>query len=419
MKKSLKKRRTITLMKGGKFLGEGSYGCVVSPALSCKAAMLKYNHNTNKTRKSMKSDSNNNKKTVSKIILTPNDDIKDEIIISNKLKSIDPQQKYFITINEYCKIKNVPQDRSNIARVKYVGDISGYYQKLEKKDLDKKYCPIDLAKNPLNLVMPHGGYDLIDISNAINYYGLSDKYMTSDKYKKLDIAIKNKLMIGRKLFKNLKKCIKNLLTGLYKMHQNRIVNRDIKEENIIANYNENTKQVEIRYIDYGLSDQLTTEFCKDANNIELKGTYDLIASEIFITYYLNKYYKYGYSDNYIMGKINKDIQSYVKKQLKSLNIDRTELYNIVRQLYSKIKGEFINKTILQKYFGINDHLNGYLQKGDIYTLGISLYEFLDSYTNVIDIKKDLRLYDLLTKMIDLNPDTRYNSLQCLNHPYFK
>jgi hypothetical protein len=219
------------------------------------------------------------------------------------------------------------------------------------------------------------------------------------------------------LFSNLKECIKNLLKGLLKMHQNRIVNRDIKEENIIINYNQNTKQVNIRYIDYGLSEILTPEYCKHESNIDLRGTYELISPEIFIIYNVKKYYRYD--DNYIMSKLNIDIQNYVKKQLKELKINTTELYTAIPQLYAKIKKEFSDKTLLNNYFGVNDIFNGYLQKGDVYSLGITLYEFLYLYTNVVNIKKDLRLYDLLQKMIDINPNNRYNVLQCLNHPYFK
>jgi serine/threonine protein kinase len=409
-------------MKGGKFLGKGSYGCVVTPALSCKISKSK-SKNSKYTRKSIGTQINNNtnntRKTVSKIVLSPDNDIKDEIYISNKLKSIDPHQKYFVTINEYCKIKNIPQDRSNITRVKYLDDDSGYYHKLEKKDLDKKYCPVDLSTKPINLVMPHGGYDLIEIADAINHYGFSDKFIKSDKHKSLDMTSKTKLLIGQMLFKNLKECIKNLLRGLLKMHQHRIVNRDIKEENIICNYNENTKHVIIRYIDYGLSEILTPKFCSNEQNIGLKGTYDLIAPEIFIVYQIYNNKKHLLNDDYIMGKINNDIKKYVKKQLKSLHIDTSELYNIIPQLYSKIKSEVNNKILLTKYFGIDEHLNGYLQKSDVYSLGLTLYEFLDEYTNIIDIKKDLRLYNLLKNMINLDPETRFNALQCLNHPYFK
>jgi serine/threonine protein kinase len=117
--------------------------------------------------------------------------------------------------------------------------------------------------------------------------------------------------------------------------------------------------------------------------------------------------------------VTKNIQTYVKKQLKELKINTTELYTVIPQLYAKIKKEFSNKTLLNNYFGIDNNLNGYLQKSDVYSLGITLYEFLDSYTNIINIKNNLRLHDLLKRMLELNPENRYNALQCLNHPYFK
>jgi len=425
------------ILKGGKYLGEGSYGCVITPSLTCKKSgktfgkssrksTTKQTHTQTHARKlgnlnSISNSNSNSNKTVSKIVLSPDNSIKDEISISNKLKSIDPQQKYFITINEYCQIKNVPIDRSNIAKVKYLNNSGDSYQKLEKKILDKKYCPIDLSVKPINLIMPNGGYDLMEIANVINHYGLykSKKTKSKDKSKdkEIDNSTRHKIKTTQMLFDNLKECIKNLLQGLLKMHQHRIVNRDIKEENIMANYNEEKKRIEIRFIDYGLSEILTPEYCKHYSNIILQGTYVLIAPEIFIIYYINKYSRYN--DEYIMDKINKDISAYVKKMLRDLKIDTSEVNNIVRKLFDEIKTLFDNRKILDKYFGVSENLNGYLQKNDVYSLGMTIYEFLDLYTNVIDIKKNLRLYDLLKNMINLDPNARYNTLQCLQHPYFK
>lgn len=414
MKNTLKKQK-INKLKGGKYLGEGSFGCVITPSLSCKnsSKTLKKSSLPNIHPRSRNNSKSANNKTVSKIVLSPDDSIKEEIDISRKLKKIDPQQKYFITINEYCQVKNVPKDRSNIAKVRYLDASGDSYQKLEKKTLDKKYCPIDLSEQPINLVMPNGGYDLMEIADTINKYGLRNNIMA---HKSVDNSTNHKIKTAHMLFSNLKECIKNLLQGLLKMHQNRIVNRDIKEENIMANYNEEKKRVDLRFIDYGLSEDLTPEYCKHYSNIIMQGTYVLIAPEIFIIYYLNKYSRYN--DEYIMNNINKDISSYVKKMLRDLKIDTSEVNQIIKKLFSEIKTMFTNRQILDKYFGITDPLNGYLQKNDVYSLGITLYEFLESYTNVIDIKKNLRLYDLLKNMIKLDPKERYNALQCLQHPYF-
>ena len=64
MKKSLKKRRTSKIMKGGRFLGEGSYGCVISPALSCKVSTKKNSRYTHKTHVHSKYHKNHDNKRV-------------------------------------------------------------------------------------------------------------------------------------------------------------------------------------------------------------------------------------------------------------------------------------------------------------------------------------------------------------------
>jgi serine/threonine protein kinase len=105
--------------------------------------------------------------------------------------------------------------------------------------------------------------------------------------------------------------------------------------------------------------------------------------------------------------------------LRDLKLDTLELSTIVKTLYTEIKQMFKERTILPKYYGTpSDPLNGYLQKNDVYSLGITLYEFLVIFTDVINIKDNLLLSDLLKNMIQLNPEKRFNVLQCLNHPYF-
>lgn len=90
----------------------------------------------------------------------------------------------------------------------------------------------------------------------------------------------------------------------------------------------------------------------------------------------------------------------------------------MNKLYDKIDKFYNDGIILDKYFGTNKY-NGYLQKSDIYGLGINIYKSL-YYYNKIDVKREYpKLYDLLMNMIKFDPDERYNVLQCLSHPYFK
>ena len=65
--------------------------------------------------------------------------------------------------------------------------------------------------------------------------------------------------------------------------------------------------------------------------------------------------------------------------------------------------------------------NGYLQKGDVYALGITICDFLKTYNNNNNkpvIKYDKSLHELLINMIQPIPEKRFNIIQCLNHPYF-
>ena len=91
------KKKTLKQLNGGKFLGEGSYGCVVTPAIPCNKSNSISNPSLNKSLK----------QSVSKIIIAPTETDKDEITISNKVKRLDPNQIYFITFVDACYIKQI------------------------------------------------------------------------------------------------------------------------------------------------------------------------------------------------------------------------------------------------------------------------------------------------------------------------
>ena len=379
-----KKRRTIKKrrirkaksLKGGKYLGEGSYGCVVYPAIPCS-----------KTLKS-------NSKSVSKLLIAPTDADKDEISISNKLKQIDPEQKHFITFEDACRIKNIPTNRSNTVSVEFEDESLKSYDILNSKRYDKHYCPLDLRLKPINLIMPYGGYDLINI--------------IKNKSKDENISLTGKILIN-----NFKALFKNLLVGIKKMHDARLVNRDIKSENIMSDYNSNL--ITLRYIDFGLSNILTPEFCTTTRNIDIRGTAGFISPDLYIAFYINdkKNFDYIYK---VLKKDVKDVLDRYKQSSLTMNF-----YKDVRILYDILKNEYISREILDSFFGtMKNKFGGYMQKGDIYALGITMLEFLINYQNKYKVNKlnDKMLFDLLQKMVQLNPDIRYDVNQCLNHPYF-
>lgn len=390
-------------LRGGKFVGEGSYGCVVSPAIPCMNAKSKNNNKfSNSLSKNSKGKSIN--KTVSKIIISPTKEIKEEIELSHIIHKIDPQQKHFITFNNTCVLKKLPTNRTNTVKVHHYNNSQKNYKVTDtRKGLDKKKCPVDLNMKPINLIMPYAGYDLIKLV----------RNKSSDPLR---------LLILKNLPTYFKDCFKNLLIGIYKLHQSRIVNRDIKEENITANYNEKTHKVEMRFIDFGLSDNLTPKHCNDYKNITYKGTPDFIPPEIVVSLLTHNFYNVNKDVNYIFQKVKKyykknDISSLFKsiKESNMMHDFNNKLLDLIKVIYNDLQ----NKTFLPKYFGSpTNKFNGYLQKGDIYALGIAMYEFLEVFTEFINVKKDIRLHNLLQNMIQFNPDKRYNIIDCLKHPYF-
>jgi len=465
---TLKKSKSLI---GGKYLGSGTYGCVVTPPLPCNSSHLPkhtFKNRNNKTKVKHSNNRNNknnrnNRKYVSKIIKQSNDDTYHEINISKLIKKIDPEQHYFITYESVCKIKKVPNNRKNTEHVEYrdhslkkydvideYGNIksSGYnhsnhnnnnnknnhnnsiYNSYNSHNHKTDKCLIDTRLDPINIILPYGGYDLIDLKNNID-----DMIKEYKKSKSLQSHVFIKTYTS--IFNNFKMYFKNLVIGLYKLHKARIVNCDIKQENIMANYNTKTNKVDMRFIDFGFSEHLTDTYCKKYDNIKLFGTTVLISPDIFIADILNRYIKSG-NIKKIKGKIADSIDENVKEMYHDLKAydyikmlyksyethdnkgKTTKHIPVIEEVYNDILKHFENKTILDAYFGTNTKtLDGYLQKADIYALGCSMYEFLTLDNTMIDVKKNVKLQHLLKKMIHPDPKKRYNSLECLKHPYFK
>lgn len=379
-----KKTKKNSILRGGKYVDEGGFGCVVTPALAC----------SHKDK--------NLEKSVSKILRDSRDDITSELKISSILHKLDPTKKYYITYDKYCYINNIPEDRDDIISVHYTDDKLTEYEieSEEKKKKDKKVCDVELSLNPINIIMEHGGYSLSSI-------------MKTNRKSKGTRALMHQMFID-----NLRPYFKHLILGVVKMHNNRIVNRDIKQKNIMMNWNKETNEVALRYIDFGLSEFLTTEFCQHVSNINRNGTPAYISPEIHIAYILRKYT--SRSEHYISKKILHEIHANVKKVLMKINEKELlgNLDNNIVALYEKIKTLYDNNKILPIYFGSEKNkFNGYVQKCDVYALGYTIFETLYVYSE-INVRQHTHLYDLLIHMITLDPDKRYNAVQCLSHPYF-
>ncbi len=407
-------------MRGGKFLGEGTFGCVVSPALNCS----KKKSNKTKQRYSIA------RNDVSKIIKTSGDDsdesVQNEINISNKLKLIDPDERYFIHIKEHCTIRSVPKDRSDMASVQFDDEFSGV-QVLDKKKLDKNYCDIDLRYNPSNLILSNGGYEMGDaLHTFLEYYSINNGILRG-KLEKIDDMRKRaskeeQVYLVLVFFKNFSRHFRHILEGIYKFHQHRIANRDIKIENMMIDWTDARRQdVIVRFIDFGFSENLTPAYCSSKNNFHAVGTPEFIPPEIVIVSNI-KHYNH-YNTDYIISKVNREFENGVKKIHRELGIEYNDLKRLTYSLVASAQKSFADGTLLELYFGNNQRkFNGYVQKSDIYAIGMSFYEIVHKFAAKDPIgatlKRNLKLIDLLKNMIILDPEKRYNIIQCLQHPYF-
>ena len=101
----------------------------------------------------------------------------------------------------------------------------------------------------------------------------------------------------------------------------------------------------IRYIDFGLSELLTPEFCEDINNIELKGTPYYLPPELFICAFMLKYI--DRSENHQKNKIMYYITKHVEKALevigeKQIIAEQLELLNPANKILEKLVNQLIS-----------------------------------------------------------------------------
>lgn len=372
-KSKLKTKRTKNL-KGGKLIGEGSFGCVIKPSIPCK-----------KNTKSL-----NN--TVSKIVKDPDfDDIKIENKVNKILRNIDPSYKYYIPYIDICILKSIPT-RMDLETIQTVNN--DHYYTLNNNKKNKKTCKVEVDKDPVNIIMPDGGINLEYILKKTIKYPLHFNLFV----------------------KYFKKHIKHLILGLKLAHENKIVNRDIKDSNLVGLLSNN--ELKIRYIDFGLS-LVIDEKLLHSDEYALNGSPGYYPLDNIIAFYIASYHpdkEKVYSK--IKAEINDD-KNYIYK-IKQLKLTHKLIYldTDINTIYDKLSKLYVNKTFAYEYYGYNDIFNGLLQKSDIYSLGIMILTIVKNRLNY-DIEKLPLLKDLCLNMTLTDYTKRYNVLQCLDHPYFQ
>ena len=218
------------------------------------------------------------------------------------------------------------------------------------------------------------------------------EYLPTDLMKFLSENKHNKDVMNEKFFKKL---AYQIINGAKFLHENRIIHRDIKLENIL--YDKNTQTVKIG--DFGLSRIYDYEFSLEYTDV---GTYPYKPPELILG--LKKYTTAF--DVWSIGCLLVQIctMSHLFGENNSLGVIK---------LMFKIFGSF-NDNVLPGY---KKFPCSYLLDKLPENKGIGLINYIKRYQQ-FDFEDD-NFYDLILKMLCIDPTKRISAKECLSHSWFK
>lgn len=383
---------------GGVLLGEGGFGCVISPPLRCKKTFHKFPYSIDINY-------------ISKIVEYDESDesIWDELNIGKKLIKIDPSQKYFSPILDGCFLhKQKSRDllysltNSKSTNKSFTNNSSVLSNSSKKKDK----CNIYMDTDYLNLISKNAGITI------------EDSFETKDLYLK-NYIINNYIHIMHHYCKALKL-----------LKDNNVLHCDIKTMNVMINYNKARDTAGLTLIDFGLSGNVTNKGIETNNDILIfcaNGTqiYKPIETTILyeMLYLIKKNYK-TYTSKIALKKIVETFKDNKKYYSKVLDFNRfgiknkhnnkssnTSLYGEtedILKVYNYIMEKYNNRTLTKTF--LNDKA---IFKWDVFSLGI-LFAELFLIFNI----KDEKAENLINKMVHPFYWERYDIDECLKDPLF-
>jgi serine/threonine protein kinase len=370
-------------LAGGKVIAQGAYGCGFSPALRCKG------------------DKERPESTFTKLSLTS--DANKEWLMRKHIASIDPGQEYSIYPTRLCK--------PDYFTLTLEDDIYSCKKSLisYRREEDLKFL---LESDEYSLLqIPLGGKELGKIR------------ISGDALSEFVISLRQ------------------LISGLHIMHSYGLYHLDIKQNNILTDVDAN--KFNHRYIDFGLS--------RTADEFILDDQYPVNSNYIIWPYEMRFLENYEYMKSH--GNDEKILNVIYEKRGYNSTKDLTNMFHLRDKtlledgppyLPSRIyfnKGKFFHGDDYFKrmfmtmakdiYNGGIDALKEYLEKVDVYSLGMTLaivflnqsgcvYKYdrvykLDSTGNMtLEMNEDAiemvkEFYKVIMGMMNPNPKERFNA----------
>lgn len=392
-------------MHGGKFLGQGSFGCVVSPPLRCRRTLFKYPYSIDK-------------RYISKIVEydSNNEELLDEITLGQKLIQLDNRQKYFSPILTACllekqkhsdivfKESNSESFFDNSNSNSYDSSNDSTNKKRSHSRHKERKCRLSKNLDYINFISKFGGIELKKVINKPHRHKKEIEYIQKHYYK----------------------IFKHLLSGLVLLHKNQIIHKDVKPDNMLIKLENSGRKANVVFIDFGLSEVFEKNDYSE-RNLRYKisgGTRLYTPPEIIMLISIldvilkNKKGKNKISSDDVYKKFNRRYNSiieYWNQEFDNYNVSRIENKkyidkNLVKTIFKNISRNYNSNAILD---AVISKKNGIIYKWDVFSLGLVFYKLV----KVCQIDDHLA-NDLISKMVEPNYQTRLMADELLIEPFF-
>jgi serine/threonine protein kinase len=321
-------------------LGEGGFGCVHKPSLTCSNKNISY------------------KNKISKFMLSEDavDELKEYALIHN----IDKNKDFYLGVPERCKVKKTKKALRAIKKCNHM------VKRYGTKTLNKSFKKFDL------LIMDDGGID-------IDYLSKKMMFLTPTQENKL------------KLKKILNEFIR-LFNGIHTFQKHNIAHHDIKPQNIVYNMATNR----INFIDFGHMRNMNVEKQRAIKSHSSIYSYPFWNYPLEIQF-LNKYYYTLFStmtlaerekwmmsleDDLRKNNDTKFVKAYTGFMSDFLFEKSENEKNEIQQKYLMAFYKFITEEIKKNNY--NEILDKSIQTIDVYGLGLTLQYFMAHCKHLLD-----------------------------------